>query len=163
MRYLGKLTEDNQLDIWFAATEPSFQAYNKPDQSPELQYTFVRSLKDHQRNALVTILVENEIPSGGIYGLVSCMGLLVSEINEALSFYGADEYLKIPMIEYLEFGGFPQDYDSLMNKWDIYADKHAELIEKAGIDYWELSKEDALRNLVEKNIKENMGSYFENV
>ena len=165
MKYRGRLDEGNHQDLWVAATTPAFSVYNGADLSPEAQSEFVRSLGTPQRQALVSWLVDCEVPSGGVHGLFSCMGLLLPEIKESLEFYEAQVYLTTlsPLFDMFDLGSFPHDYDKMMDKWDSAIEDNFDIVDKVQTTYWELCETYPLRKIIESHIGRNMGLYFESV
>ena len=163
MSYLG-IWKDDSYDLWGAATEPAFKAYNKPNCTPEEQLVFVESLEKEQRYALVSSLFEAELDSGGFDGMVSCIGLLIPQIAEALAYYGADKHNDIfqSVLNDFDLSDFPRTQDNLMDKWDAYQAREDSTIHDAEYRYWELDKVEPLHGHVERNIKMNMQKYFEN-
>jgi hypothetical protein len=164
MKYLASLNSANECDLWAASTEPAFQVYNQASQTPESQLEFVQSLDENQRHALVSWLLDSEVPSGGLDGVFSCFGLLIPDVEHCLKFYQADKYLIVlqPVFDGFDLSDYPNDHDRMMELWTTFFDANSDLVGEVNLAYWRLAEEYPLREKVELAIKANMQAYFVN-
>ena len=164
MKYLGKLDNTNNHDVWTAAIDPAFKKYNQPNTSPEKELEIVESFDKDQRYALSCRLLENEIGNGGLDLVFRSIGLLVPQIAKGLEFYKAEKQLETlqPVFKDFDLDNFSRNHDKLLDKWNAYAENNRELIEEVEFRYWELMDSNcSLKEVVEKHIKSNLENYFE--
>jgi hypothetical protein len=147
-----------------ASTEPAFLVYNQASQTPESQLEFVQGLDENQRHALVGWLLDAEMPSGGLYGVFSCFGLLIPNVEHCLKFYQVDKYLDIlqPVFDGFDLSDYPKDHHRMMELWTTFSEANSDLEGEVNLAYWRLAEEYPLRGKVELNIKANMQAYFVN-